>query len=554
MLVDARTLTEASVIRSDICIVGAGPAGVAIATELTKSGLKVAILESGPLDEDRAELGQPAESTVFPDNMGLWTTRQFGGNANRWHVNAGAGPNYLRLMPLSVADMEKRPGMADSGWPIGRADLDPYYARTQRWFELSDRGYAGAQWADAKAPELALEGTGLQTAMYQFADRHVVTHRYRALLEASENITVYYNATASRIDTDEGGEKVTRVRALSAPGQTIDFIADTFVLALGGLATPQLLLASNEQQEAGVGNANDVVGRYFMDHPLLFGGTFVPSDRKLIDAMALYDLRRIDDLSAMAHLQLTDAALRTQPIAHISGMLYPRRAMSKRREAGFEASQRLRIAVRKKEAWSPRDLFTMALGIDGVGQQFYDRLFSPIANVGVGGWTDKSDPAERFTHFEVLHQAEQAPHHDNVVRLSDERDPLGQRRVEINWRWHDEDREMVVRAQDVMAESIRKAGLGEFRIKRPFEIKTSSTTHFMGSARMHADAKKGVVDANLQVHGMRNLFISGSSVFTSGGYANPTLTIVALSLRLADHLKGVHGSVASVGAKAMAEV
>jgi choline dehydrogenase-like flavoprotein len=537
MFVDSKTLDHGAIIRSDICIVGAGPAGVALATELINSGLKVSILESGGLDTEATDLGQPADTSDFPDHRGIWTKRQFGGNGNMWHVNAGTGPNHLRLLRLTAADFEKRDWIDDSGWPISLADLEPYYERTQSWFGMDQRSYAPDDWEANGAPRLDLDGTGVRTGMFHFAFKNMIIERYRAAIGDARNVTVYYNATATKLGTDDSGERIASVTALSAPGRTVTFEATTFVLAQGGLATPQLMLASTDRHENGIGNANDLVGRYFMDHPLLFGGIFIPKSRDLISRMALYDLRRIDGMSAMGHLQLTDETLRTERCANLSGILFPRRSMSKRREAGFQASQRLRAALQKRGKWATADLFTAAGGIDGIARQFYDRLMSPISHLGVGGWSQKGNPGQEFDHFEVLHQAEQTPHRDNRVKLAEERDALGNRRIEIHCKWRDEDVALVHKAQDIMAREISKAGIGEFHVQRPYEMKTSSTTHFIGTTRMHTDPKKGVVDVDGRVHGVPNLMIASSSVFPTGGYANPTLSIVAMAIRLADRLK-----------------
>ncbi|CAN5381791.1 GMC family oxidoreductase [soil metagenome] len=537
MFIDIKELAHDTTVQSDICVIGAGPAGVALATELLQTGLKVSIIESGTLDQDASDLGQPAKSSVFPDHRGIWTTRRFGGNGNLWHVNAGTGPNHLRLLPMTDADFDKREWMPDSGWPISMADLAPYYDRAQSWFGLEQRSYGPEDWEGGNAPRLPLEGTGLRTGMFHFAYRNVMLEDYRGAIAASPDITVYCNATAVRLDTDDTGERITGVRTTNAAGHKMMFAADVFVMAQGGLATPQLLLASNDRHANGIGNAHDLVGRYFMDHPLLFGGIFIPSSRDLIDRMTIFDLRRIDGMSAMGHIQLTDKTLREEACANISSILFPRRSMGKRREAGFQASQRLRLAAQGRAAWSVKDAFSALYGIDGVGQQFYDRLVSPISHLGIGGWSKKDKPGERFDHFEVLHQAEQPPRHDNRIVLGEERDALGNRRIEMHWKWHDEDVALVHKTQDIIARELRKSGLGEFRIQRPFEVKTSSTTHYMGTARMNDDPSKGVVDSECRVHGISNLFIAGSSVFPTGGYANPTLSIVAMSIRIADRVK-----------------
>jgi choline dehydrogenase-like flavoprotein len=542
MFIDAKALPRNAVLRSDICIVGAGPAGIALAAELRHCGLRVTLLESGGLNEERSARGQPASTSVFEGHRGLWTTRRFGGNANRWLVDAGLGANHLRLATLSAADFEQRAWLPDNGWPLTLEDLKSYYARAQSWFELPQWHYGPGYWEGADAPRLPLHGSGLRTSMFQFADKDVVLKKNRDLIGASGDITCYYDATATRLAMDEAGVRVTAVHVCPQPGHEVVFEADTIVLAQGGLATPQLLLASDDRQPAGIGNQHDLVGRYFMDHPLIFGGTFTPASPKLIDRMALYDLRRVDGTSAMGHLQLTDATLRGEPCVNLSTLLFPRRSMSRRREIGFRASQRVREALAKRGRLRKRDVLAMLYGLDGVAQQYNDRLRKPISHLGVGGWSKAGTPSHRLDHFEVLHQVEQPPRHDNRVRLGQERDDLGNRLAEIQWRWHDQDIALVQKSQEIMARELERSGVGTFNIRRPFEIKTSSTTHYLGSTRMHDNPRCGVVDRHGRVHGVDNLFVTGSAVFPSGGYANPTLTIVALSLRLADRIRQEAGN------------
>jgi choline dehydrogenase-like flavoprotein len=537
MFVDARALPPHLTIRTQICIVGAGPAGMALATSLLRAGVKVVVLESGGLDNDCSARGQPTSDSDFEGHRGLWTTRRLGGNANRWMVDAGDGPHALRLLPLETAVFGARRGVSNAAWPLSPEELAPHLTRAQAWFELPERGYAADEWATADAPALPLDDTGLRTGMYQFADKRVLLQRHRQTLANARNVTLYEHATATRLESTPDGTRIVGVHATTEPGRTLTFEADTVILAQGGLATPQLLLSSPDAAGQAIGNRHDLVGRYFMDHPLLFGGTFVPRHRDLIDRMALYDLRRVDGQSAMAHLRLSDEVLRREDCVSLSALLFPRRAMSSRRQAGFEAAQRLRNARRDGGRMRKRDMARALAGIDGVGQQYYDRLYAPISHLGVGGWSEADAPSQRLDHFEVLHQAEQPPRHDNRVLLGEERDDLGQRRIRIDWRWHQDDKARVQRAQQIMARELARSGLGQFHVQQPLEVKSTSTTHFMGTTRMHDDPRQGVVDRDGRVHGVDNLYIAGSSVFPGAGYANPTLTLVALALRLGEQLR-----------------
>jgi choline dehydrogenase-like flavoprotein len=162
--------------------------------------------------------------------------------------------------------------------------------------------------------------------------------------------------------------------------------------------------------------------------------------------------------------------------------------------------------------------------------------------LGHGGWSQLKRPAERFVRLELWHSIEQTPRADNRVTLGRRLDALGCPELEVHWQWHQEDIDQTLRAQALFARGLARAGLG--RVERvlhsdgsPHLEQPAGSHHLMGTTRMHADPRQGVVDAQCRVHGIDNLYVAGSSTFPSGGYANPTLTLVALALRLADHLK-----------------
>jgi choline dehydrogenase-like flavoprotein len=347
MFVDARDLNAGTVVRTNVCIVGAGSAGLSVATELMKSGLSVALLESGGLDTDQDDLGAVASTTEFPGQLGIWCRRQFGGNANKWHINPGPGPQFVRMVPYAAGDFEPRPWIEDSDWPIRRPEIESYYDRAQVWLDLPGRSFDGEAWHSEETPMLPLEGTGLRTVMYQFPDRDTLLRDHRTALQASDNVTTYYHATAAEIETDEGGQEVTGVRVMAAPGHELTFKADLVVLAQG-LANPQLLLASTKHHANGIGNQHDQVGRYFNDHPLLMGGNLTLYSPELMDRMSLYDLRLVNGRGALGHLELSDETLRTEECSNLSFIMYPRNLMSPRKTAGYTASLRLRDAFRER--------------------------------------------------------------------------------------------------------------------------------------------------------------------------------------------------------------
>jgi choline dehydrogenase-like flavoprotein len=169
-----------------------------------------------------------------------------------------------------------------------------------------------------------------------------------------------------------------------------------------------------------------------------------------------------------------------------------------------------------------------------------DHLYPSLSR---GGWSKEEGAEGKYEKFELTSQTEQAPHPDNRVTLTAKRDALGSQLPKLTVHWHEFERESIRRAQAIMVRQFAEAGFGRLELENMHDSVGMSTHHNMGTTRMHEDPKQGVVDANAKVHGMSNLYLAGGSVFPTGGYANPTLTMVALGLRLADHLKEGVGKV-----------
>lgn len=552
MFTDARTLPANAEIAADVCIVGGGPAGVALALALAMVGsaLRVVLLESGGLENDPVanDLGRSEAGLHFGGLARLDSLRRFAGNAAAWSVRTPDTSNGIRLVPFAAADLEPKSWLPHSGWPIGFGELVPFYRRAQSVFGLPDAGYDAAEWQEAGSESLPLREDRVRTRMYQFGDGRRFTEDHRRTLEGSSTVTVFEHATALGLESEADTGRVAAVCAETVPGRGLRVRAARVVLAGGALPTTQLLLSSVEEGALRMGRAAGSLGRYFMDHPLLHGGEFFPSSPALLDAMALYDLRGVRGTPVMGHLELADEVLRNERALNLSALLFPRapdwadqRPESPREQTAVAAALRVRQSLRARARPSASDVRQAALGVDDVARRALRSALRPSSHLSRGGWSSESSRARRrYDRFEVTHQAEQAPHYDNRVLLGEARDAFGTRRITVDWRWHDEDVAATMRAQEVFAQELERAGIGRFEIARQDGrpvVHTPSTGHFMGTTRMSVDAGQGVVDRNCQVHGIENLFVASGSVIPSGGFANPTLTIVALALRVADHLR-----------------
>jgi choline dehydrogenase-like flavoprotein len=549
VIVEALSLVAGMVIETDLVVVGAGPGALALALQFLGTSTRVAVLETGGLAEDalaNATSNLDSASRYGGENR-IENTRRLGGNANVWSIQTSQGHRNVRFATYTEGDFAERAWMPESGWPIGYADYSDAMRRARITTGLPEAGFSAAEWADNEATPFALNGAQVQTSIFQFANGEAYLADARARLEAAPNITIYPHAHAVELMTRPDGARIEAVRALADPGHELTFKANRFVLAGGGLACPQILLNSTTHTPNGVGNAHDTVGRWFMDHPLIDGGDLVPADKSVFDRNTLYDLRTVRGTPVMGFLAPTDRAMAENPIVNLNLILFPveadyrrNRDLSDRQALAFYSSVRVRDALRNRQRPLLRDLFAATIGADGIVKHVLDQKKHPKFNLGRGGWSELDSRSSRFDVFEVLHVAEQAPHRDNRVSLGNERDRYGQRRVKIDWTFTEEDNAAIMRSQDFVAGELRHAGLGEWRIARDNGkpvIKSASTGHFLGATRMSTDPREGVVDPNCRVHGVENLWIASSSVFPTGGFANPTLSICAFGIRIADALK-----------------
>jgi choline dehydrogenase-like flavoprotein len=401
--------------------------------------------------------------------------------------------------------------------------------------------------------------------MFQFGPRDIFTDEYRQELERSPNVTLLTYAHALELETDDLAKTVTGVKVGALGGGLFSIAARIVILAQGGLESARLLLVSNSVQTSGLGNGNDLVGRYLMDHPVIRPGVLTPKDRRIMNDLALYDARWVNGARVIAKPILSADTQRQEQLLNINTAIFPRPAWARHnplrmvfpqgQRPGSKAVASLRTlgkALKKGKlpAHGLQHFGHVLTGIDDLAYFAWRRLqgqgkaLRKLPNSAYdfdhGGWSYLADKPEKFACFDLLHVTEQAPDRNNRITLSDDLDPFGYRRMVIHWRYNDIDRRSARRAMDIFAEEFHAAGLGTMRFELDHGdpvLWTPSIHHPMGTTRMHEDPNQGVVDENCQVHGISNLFIASSSVFPTGGYANPTLTILALALRVADHVK-----------------
>jgi choline dehydrogenase-like flavoprotein len=513
MLVDARTLPDGSRLEADLCIVGGGMAGIAIARELIEGaggpgGVRIMILESGGEEPDAAvqdlyrgtgTLRDPDGRTrPFDDYLRGSRLRAFGGSGHVWGGKCG------RLDP---ADFERRDWVPHSGWPFDRAHLDPFYDRAARLLELpSFRGDLVAR--DPARPPLAL-GDGRSFETVPRVHSPVTGGRSKAKFDAYRyaaarhpSVTVYLHANVTQIRTDPDGNAVTGldVRCLErgGPGRRHSARARQYVLATGGMENARLLLLSTSTNPAGLGNDHGLVGRFFGGHLNcgVYGEGKGPSS-----GVAFAAPRRSLDLYT------------TNDPAKVWGIF----------NATPDAQRRLRL---------PNFWATFSPPSDALpGERAVVRLADATA-------ARATEERGRFVPVRVM--GEEPPNPDSRLTLGAERDALSQPRLHLDWRLDETHLRGIERGVALFGRVLGEAGAGRLRwplAREGMLGALGAARHHIGTTRMHRDPRHGVVDEHCRVHGVANLHVAGSSVFPTGGIANPTFTIVALAVRLADRLR-----------------
>jgi choline dehydrogenase-like flavoprotein len=520
VLIDGRRLPDGAQLAADVCVIGAGPAGTGVAGELAAAGVDVLLVESGGLESDAAtqSLGRGRGEGREYHPLHRARVRMVGGSSGHWLERSRWTPDGgLRSRPFDPLSFEWRPWLAESGWPIARAEIDPYYRRAWRLaagglpYPESPPGAGAGPWLAALAA-----GGAVEPIDFWFTPRDSFAALGRRLA-ASGRARLLLHTTVVGLERAGPAGPVIRARAATLAGGRFTLAAPSLVVAGGGIENARLLLASGIE-------AGGLVGRYFTEH--------LHVDLGLIEPLPGGPLRRQDlerrdagGYGLLTGLRLSDERQRREGLLGLS--VSPVVTEREFYTPGLFALDRILRSLagpRPPHRVLPRLL---------KAARYADKLSLAALRAARGR------PVRREV-IGLMGLAEQSPHPENRVLLSGERDALGLPLPLLRWRLHDIDRRSIDRSLAVLDAELRRAGVGRVR---PFlgrgndEDLISGSWHHMGTTRMSADPRRGVVDRDCRVHETPNLYVAGSSVFPTGGSGAPTLTVVALALRLADHLR-----------------
>lgn len=543
MIVDARELPADSVLDAHIAIVGAGPAGITLAHELMGAGLTVVMLEAGSRTPETRRWDGFAGEVLDPARhppLTLYRVRGLGGGSTLWGG---------RCVPFDPIDLEPRPHIPWSGWPLAYDELKDCYRRALSYCEAGPfRFRAGEALPQATAMVPGLDGNAIASdGLERFSPPTDFGRRYRRALARSGEVTLVLGANCTGLTLTENRRAVTAARFATPNGGGFSVRARQVVLAAGALETTRLMLAA--------GAGNDLVGRFYMCH--LEGKAAVAHFRP--DTRVVFQYERDRDgiyvrrhFSLPAEIQrshrLTNVILRFEPPliadpAHgdavLSAMWLSRTFLKPEYERKLAS-----FGYRGTESGGRRSLIARHLVNMGLGAP-------ALARFGLD-WTLRHVLAARKLPYVAVkgrdgaftldYNAEQVPNPDSrVTLLSGPPDGLGLPRLRVDWRASDQDVDGVLAAHHLLAERLRRDGVGRLEVDED-AIRHGYNAiggHHIGTTRMADSPERGVVDHHCRVFGMDNLFIAGAAVFPTSSHANPTLTLVALAARLAGHLRGL---------------
>ena len=511
MLLDANDADRGVFARTfDACVIGTGPAGMTVARRLAAKGLSVALMEGGGIDIESESQALYAGEVVGLDYYPLEDARlrMFGGSSMHWGG---------RCRELDAENFESLPFETLRGWPIGKADLDPYQAETDAILDLIPA-------ADAPDLPVTQDADRFHRVQYRYSPPTRFGEKYKDEIAASEAITCVTNANLVDLRLDDGLATVTAAVFKSFvpndPGFTVT--ARLYVLCLGGIENPRALLNCASQIPTGIGNAHDLVGRFFCEHPhyrlgQVFYAEPIPEEEVLRTPEEAY----APTLAFMEQHESLSFSLLVTPTLEPPLSFTTELVRSAGCVAGF--TERLAEGVLGKDLNCDRG--------------------------GLGMYFAQGDGHHAVQGLIAIH-AEQSLQRDSRIMLGDETDAFGLRRIVFDWRLGEIDLRTMRTAVLELGAHYAEQGTGRVQVQDwlladPIDLPGMGEGHRVGghhhmcATRMAADPREGVVDADCKVHGVSNLYVGGSSVFASTGYANPTYTIVQLSLRLGDHLNGL---------------
>lgn len=459
----------------DACIIGTGPAGVSVALGLESKGQRILLLEAGDTEFTEKSQSHYRGAIIGDKYFGLdvCRLRYLGGSSNHW-----AG----KCRTLDEVDFQAKNGFPATEWPIAKKDIDPYLEKASEILGLPEIP------ADSK-----LETDELKSISFVQPPPVNFKLKYSQYLHDSDSILLATNANVTSFTPNYNTVKTVNIRCCN--GSAVKIQARRYILATGGIENSRLLLWSNFLANGELIKNARTLGRYWMEHPHAY----------VCDAFINANTKSTVDPHIITSYSPTNALMKSKKVLNCGLNITP--------IPNYEGTQKM---IQDLMCIAPR----------------------------VGNWASYKLKKGHLCGAKVYAASEQEPVIDNRIELSEEKDKLDVPRTNLFWKKNENDLRTCRIATEALGRYISSNNLGRLHLNKwlrndeGFPDKTViGGHHHLGGTRMASSPEQGIVDKNCKVHGMNNLFIAGSSVFPSGGHANPTLPIVQMALRLAHYLR-----------------
>lgn len=518
MIIDLKQPSSPTEFDCDIALIGAGAIGTLMAAEMSRKGKDVLLIEGGgaSLETAEQELNEALSTGHTVTGLDNARYRLLGGSTNFW------GGQIPRFSPMIF---EPRPWLSFEGWPVGRAELDPYYDRCARLLGLPEDFTEEEVWGrvGSEAPDF---GADLHLFLTRTLINRSTAHIFAADIEGKRLRTLIH-AHSIGFGASEDGSHITHIALKSLSGRIASVRARQVVVACGTVEIARLLLHPFLDGRKTPWGDNPWLGRGFFDHIEAITATVELLDKAEFHRML--DNIFIDKIKYYPRIKLTDSAQRRLGSLDIAGRFEFRSHYA-------EHLKNLRIFVRS---------LLSGRRPDNIGQlPAYLAAVWKVAVPLVVRYLKSHrgfNPSDAGIDFAVM--SEQRPIPVSAITLLDEADALGRRKIAVNWAIDGGELETIAAFTELAGAAFESKGLARFTINPllsardpAFMNEVLDFYHQMGGARIGASSQSGVVDSNLKVFGTDNLYVAGAAVFPVSGFANPTYTAMAMSIRLADHL------------------
>jgi hypothetical protein len=510
MITDFLKLKHNENLAADICVVGAGAAGMAIAEFFLSENKKVLVVESGNF-----KFNQDIQNYYKVENVGLKFNgamggrfRTMGGSTTRWGGQA---------LPLTQLDFKQKDWIKNTGWPIRKEDLDTYYKKALKFLNVDDLDFDDQIFQKLKIKPLDFNST-FHYHVSKWSPNPDLRNVYKKQFEESQNLEILLNANLLNIKLNDEKNYIDLIVVCDMNKQ-INITAKFYILCCGGIENARIMLHNSIAPGC-------PVGKYLQDHPSIEIGKLITGSKQRVQKY--FNIHYWKKWEYSIRLSFTDEFQEREKCSNASASI-----MFTPLPTSFIGQLNL-----LKRSISEKKPIQIIKSIFGVAVKSYEIVIIAYYYI-FDRFQYKPDAA-----FPIKISFEQEPSENSWVKLSDkDRDALGIPLSKINWDITEATWTTTFKIAEELTKELKRHNLGEVELypeitrgNPDWKKLFGDVNHHIGTTKMGDDPLKSVVDSDCKVWGLDNMYIASSSVFPTGGHSNPTLTLIALSYRLAEHL------------------